>query len=182
MRKTLMLCLLVCGFSSAFAQKANPEIKEGTTLLITAYVQGTEVPVYLSVDKMTPAPAIKWSVDGYGDGVIQMTEKGINDGTSFFSGQPSTGTTNLADTETWALISKAAFKNLVANQSFQYNGMKFKVKEGAAAFKLDGKEVDAISVASENGNISLTILNNAQFPMILQSTGMPMDTIVQVIK
>lgn len=182
MRRTIITCLLLCGFASAFAQKVNPEIKDGTTILLTAYVQGSEVPVYLTVDKVVNAPAIKWSVDGYGDGVIQLSEKGMNEGTTFFTGQPATGTTNLADTETWAVLSRAAFKSLAANKSFDYNGMKFKVKEFAPAFKLDGKEVDAFTVTSDSGGLTLCILNNPSFPLILQTTGMPMDTIVQVIK
>ena len=177
-----MLTMLLCGFMTTFAQKVVPEIKDGTSIMLSVAVQGQEIPVYLTVDKIASAPIVKWSVDGYGDGAMQMTEKGMNEGTMFFTGQPATGTTALADTETWSVLSKAAFKSLVANKSFSYNGMKFTVKDGAPDFKIDGKVIDSFTVTSDQGGQTICVLNNASFPLVLQTVGMPMDTLVQMIK
>ena len=182
MRKFLTICLLLSGITTAFAQKIVPEIKDGTSVLLTVFIQGNDVPVYLTLNKVATAPAINWSVDGYGDGTIQLTEKGLNTGNAFFNGQPAAGTTNLSDNETWSVLSKSAFKSLVDNKSFEYGGTKFKIKEGAKPFSLDGKEVDAFTVESENGSVRLCVLNNPTFPLLLETSGLSIDTMVQAIK
>ena len=48
--------------------------------------------------------------------------------------------------------------------------------------KIGGKEVDATHVVSEEGKVELWVLNNAAFPFILQSAGLPTDIVVSAIK
>lgn len=182
--KKIFLSLLCLGLTlSLFAQKVLPEIKDGTKMNAVVYAQGQELPLGLSVKATKNAVTLAWSVEGYGDGEFLMSEKGLESGTALFLTQPGLGTTKLSDSETYGLISKTAFKSLVDTKGFTYNGIKFKAKTtGAKPMNIGGKEVDVTHIASEDGKIELWILNNPNFPFILQTAGMPFDTVVTEIK
>ncbi len=182
--KKIFLSLMCLSFSMAlFAQKTLPEIKDGTQMNASVYAQGQELPLGLKVKTDKGTFTLAWSVEGYGDGEFVMSEKALEGGTSIFLTQPGLGTTKLSDSETYGLISKAAFKSLVDTKGFTYNGIKFKAKTtGISPMKIGGKEIDVTQVASEDGKIELWILNNPNLPFILQTAGMPFDTIVTEIK
>jgi hypothetical protein len=182
--KKIMLTIAAVVFAfTTFAQKTLPQIKAGTTFSCSAFVQGQEFPLLLSVKTMDGPVAIAWSVDGYGEGTFEMSKKAADSASKMLVvTQPSTGVTKLSDNETFGLISKAAYKSLLDNKEFSYSGMKFKLKTPATAFKVSGKEMDVSHVVSENGSLELWILNHPNFPFIVQSSGMPTDIVVVEIK
>lgn len=180
------IMFILCGLgilSTAQAQKTMPEIKAGTTLNATAYVQSQEVPVLFTIKRIEAPITFAWYVDGYGEGQFEISQKGFESGKSIYMEQPPQGTTKLSDGETYGLISKDAYKSLVDNKAFTYNGIKFKAKEtGLKPMKLADKEVDATQVASEDGKVELWILNNPSFPLILQTAGLNLDIVIHEIK
>ncbi|RZJ74105.1 MAG: hypothetical protein EOO47_21695 [Flavobacterium sp.] len=183
MKKVITLCLLLALGYSAKAQKLAPEIKEGTTLVSSVFVQGQELPLVLTVKKVAKPFALSWYVDGYGDGSFEMTENAMAKGNKLaMPTQPALGVTKLDDDETFGVLSKATFKSLVDSKEFIVNGIKFKVKPTATAFKISGKEVDVLNVINAESKAEIWVLNNANFPMILQTAGMPIDVVVQEIK
>ena len=183
--KKIFLSLFCLGLSiTLFAQKTLPEIKAGTTLKCSAYVQGQEFPLGLTLKSITGAITMIWTVDGYGDGTFVMSEKAAESANKMYvSTQPTLGETKLADDETFGMISKAAYKALMDTKTFTYSGMKFKVKTPAAApMKVGGKEIDATHIVSEDGKLELWVLNNPNLPLLLQSAGFPTDIVVTEIK
>jgi hypothetical protein len=132
---------------------------------------------------MASPVSIGWSVDGYGDGSFEMSDKGLESGSKMMIvSRPSAGATKLADDETFGLISKVAYKSLLETKGFTYNGIKFKAKATPKVLKLDDKELDVTHIASEDGKMELWILNNPAFPMIVQSSGMSIDIVTTAIK
>ncbi len=182
--KKIFLSLFCLSLSiTVFAQKLLPEIKDGTKMSASVYAQGQELPLALTLKTAKGAVSLAWSVEGYGDGEFVMSEKALESGTALFLTQPSLGATKLSDSETYGLISKAAFKSLVDTKGFTYNGIKFKAKTaGIKPMNIGGKELDVTHIASEDGKIELWILNNPNFPFIVQTAGMPFDTVVTEIK
>ncbi|TKB96589.1 hypothetical protein [Pedobacter cryotolerans] len=182
--KKIMLTLAAVVFAiTTFAQKTMPEIKVGTIFSSSAFVQGQEFPLLLTVKSIDGPVSIGWAVDGYGEGSFDMSKKAFDSANKMLQvTQPSLGATKLADDETFGLISKSAYKSLTENKTFTYSGVKFTLKTPALAFKLNAKEVDATNVISEDGKLELWILNNPNFPFILQSNGMPTDIVVLDIK
>ncbi len=183
MKKILLTLVAVVFALTTFAQKIMPEIKVGTMFSSSAFVQGQEFPLLLTVKSIDGPVSIGWAVDGYGEGSFDMSKKAFDSANKMLQvTQPSLGATKLADDETFGLISKSAFKSLTKNKTFTYSGVKFTLKTPALAFKLNAKEVDATNVISEDGKLELWILNNPNFPFILQSNGMPTDIVVLDIK
>ncbi len=182
--KKIIFTLVAFVFSVAvYAQKTLPEFKVGTVLHCSAYVQGQEFPLLLSVKSIAGPVSIGWAVEGYGEGTFEMTTKALESATKLAAvSQPALGATKLADEETFAIISKAAYKTLVDKKAFTYSGLTFKIKSPSSAMKIGGKEVDATHVISEDGKVELWVLNNAAFPFILQSAGLPTDIVVAEVK
>jgi len=183
--KTLFLSLLcVCMFSAANAQKTLPEIKAGTVMYASAFVNGSEFPLLLTIKSISAPLSIGWSVDGYGEGSFDMTPNSVASATSLFNtGQPAMGVTKIGDNETFGLISKAAYKTLSTTKTFTYGGSVYKIKaDDTAPLKIGGKEIDATHVISEQGKIELWILNNPDLPLVLQSLGLETDISISEIK
>lgn len=183
--KKILITMLCFGFGTTlFAQKFAPEVKEGTTLSCSAFVSGQEFPLLLSIKKTASPLIMAWSVDGYGDGTFQMSDKAVESAIKMPpTSQPALGDTKLADDETFGMISKAAYKSLVDTKAFVYNGMTFKLKESDSnPMKMGGKDLDASHVVAEGGKMELWILNNASFPLVVQTAGMPTDIVVNEIK
>lgn len=184
MKKIFLSVLFLSLSISLFAQKSLPEVKAGTTLKCSAYVQGQEFPLSLTLKSIEGPVSVLWSVEGYGDGAFIMSSKALESATKMYiTTQPSTGDTKLNDDETFGLISKAAYKTLVDTKTLTYSGIKFKVKTPAAnAMKVGGKEIDATHVVSEDGKLELWVLNNSNLPLLVQSAGFPTDIVVTEIK
>lgn len=167
----------------SFAQKTLPEIKDGTKMTASAFLQGQAYPLNFVIKSAKAPISLAWSVEGYGDGEFVISEKALESGTSIYLTQPNLGTTKLSDSETYGLISKAAYKSLIDTKGFSYSGIKFKAKTtGLNPLKIGNKEIDASQVASEDGKIEFWILNNPIFPFILQTAGLPIDILITDIK
>lgn len=183
MKRVFLSIMCVCLALSSFAQKVIPEIKDGTKMNASVFVQGQEYPLSYVIKSAKVPVTLAWSVEGYGDGEFVISEKGLASGTSLYLSQPGLGATKLSDSETYGLISKAAYKSLVDTKAVTYNGIKFKVKSpDPNPMKLGGKEVDVTRITSEDGKVELWILNNPDLPLILQTAGMPIDVVVTEIK
>ncbi|RYD80858.1 MAG: hypothetical protein EOP55_00950 [Sphingobacteriales bacterium] len=184
MKKIIAICFCLAVAVGVKAQKTVPEIKAGTVMYANAFVQGQEFPLLLTVKSITAPVSIAWSVEGYGEGAFEMSAKSVDNGTQLLAvTQPALGVTKLSDTETFGIISKAAFKTLSDTKAFTYGGINFKVKTPeTAAVKISGKEVDVFHVISEDGKQELWILNSAAFPLIVQSSGQATDITISEIK
>jgi len=184
MRKIMIILICLLAFSLVKAQKINPEIKTGTTLYSFAMVNGQEFPLILTIKSIQAPVSIGWEVDGYGEGWFTMTAKAVDSATRMIEvTQPAIGETKLGDIETFALISKTAFKSLLANKELILNGQKFKFKaSNSNPMKINGAEIDAFHIVNEKGDLELWILNNASFPLVVQSKGMATDILVNEIK
>ncbi|MCZ4245543.1 hypothetical protein [Pedobacter punctiformis] len=180
---TICFCLIIC--IGANAQKSVPEIKPGSIMNAMALVNGQEFPLVLTVNSLTAPLSIGWSVDGYGEGAFEMSAKAVDNATKLLNvTQPALGVTKLADDETFCILSKEAYKSLVDQKTFTYNGIKLKIKspDDATQFKINGKDTDVSHVVSEDDKLHLWILNNAALPLIVQSTGLTTDITISEIK
>ncbi|MET1054417.1 MAG: hypothetical protein ABWY16_03830 [Pedobacter sp.] len=183
--KALLLSLLcVCLLTTANAQKTLPEIKAGTVMYASAFVNGSEFPLALSIKSLSAPFSIGWAVDGYGEGSFEMSVKAVESAANLSAaGQPALGVTKLNDNETFGIISKAAYKTLSDTKTFTYSGTTYKIKtDDTNLLKLGGKEADATHVISADGKIELWILNNPSIPLILQSSGLETDISISEIK
>lgn len=147
-------------------------------------MNGQEFPLIFVVNSLAGPASIGWSVDGYGEGSFEISDKALESATKLAGGtQPAQGVTKLADDQTFGVLSKEAYKTLADKKTLNYNGLKFKVKaDDANPMKINGKEADVTHVVTEDGKLQLWILNQPAFPFIVQTAGMPIDFVVTEIK
>ena len=183
MKKILLILLGLSLSVATFAQKFNPEIKKGTAIQCAGYRGGQEFPLTLTIKSMSSPVVIAWEVPNYGEGSFEMTDKALESSTKMWvGGNPSMDVTKLPEDQTYGLISKAAYKTLMETKTFTYSGMKFNIKADAKPMQINGKDADVTNIVSENGKFELWILNNPNFPLIVQSAGMPIDIVATEIK
>ncbi|MBC7417573.1 MAG: hypothetical protein H7325_05420 [Pedobacter sp.] len=176
-----LFCMLAAGITG-YAQKYVPEIKENTVVTSDATVVSGTFPVIFTFGKITPGVDLKWSVDGYGDGTFEMSKDAVENANNFTTGQPQLGTTKFDD-KTILFISKKAYQDLISNKMFMYNGLKFMTDTAThPKFMLNEKEADVTYVKSEDGKMTMTILNNPSIPLTLETHGQETDILVIGIK
>jgi hypothetical protein len=168
------VCLLIAG--SAWAQdKYVPEIKQGTKLAYSAYVNGQTFPVTFSFDSITTGYIkLGWNVEGFGNGTWVMKSKSLESGLKGFWGQPSPGTEEvLADDQAVLVFSKAQWDQLQKDKKIDLDNQSFSVKTPTEQqqLKIAGKAVDAFFAENAAGSTRIWILNNAFFPVMLKIEG-----------
>lgn len=172
--KKLLFAAIFSFFSLAvFAQKAMPVLKTGSVAKLKLIFSGRDIDGTITLKSVGEIINLDWDIVSTG-GTIAMKAKALENGTKFFAGQPTPDdVTNLADTETFMCISKAAYQSMVKNKSFIYGSLTYVVKDMPDGFKVDGQLVDATYVATADGKTSLWILNNIDYPMALAMKGNP---------
>ena len=182
MKSLIAFFCILSGALATHAQKYVPEIKENTVIATDATTQSGTFPVMFTFGKMESGLELKWSVVGYGDGTFEMSKKAVETGNGISAGQPNLGTTKL-DEKTILFISRMAYKDLKSNGMFIYDGKKYRSDTTARQdFLLNGKQLDVSYVKSEDGLVSLTILNNPLVPLTLKTLGLETDILVTEIK
>ncbi|MGY3052874.1 hypothetical protein ACVWYG_001070 [Pedobacter sp. UYEF25] len=175
----LLFCLLTVGIV-ARAQKYVPEINENTVVSSDATVASGTFPVTFKFGKMVSGIALMWSVDGYG--TFEMSENAVENGIEFSAGQPELGISKF-DSKTILFISRKAYQNLMSDKMFMYGGIKFSTDTTAhPKFMLNDKEADVTYLKSDDGNMSMVILNNPLVPITLETHGQETDILVNGIK
>ena len=82
----------------------------------------------LTLKTVTPPITLTWAVESYGNGAFEMSQKAIDSVTEIYMGQPDMDTTELQGSETYALISKAAYKSLIDTKIYlQWLNLKTKL-------------------------------------------------------
>lgn len=179
MIKTFFASLLLLMVTSLiFAQKFVPPIKNGTVFNYTAYARnaGQRVPATFTLVSLTAPVQLKWTVAGLGNGIYEISAKGVQSGTKMVIREPGMDPViKLKDDETLAFLSKDTFNGLVTSKTFMLNKQTFNVVADTAAvpYKINDKEADVFYAVTPNGKTKLWVLNNPEFPLICKMEGGP---------
>jgi hypothetical protein len=167
---TLLIFAFVLG-TSAFAQGLVPKIKENAIISYTYTLEGQDLAMTLTFSSLADPIKIDWSIDGVGSGNYEMSPKALEDGKGMIAKAPEPDQlTKLPSYQTIACISKTAYNDMVKNQSFEYNDLKYSVtKDNDATVKLDNKALDLYHAVATNGKGEMWILNNPDFPLVCKT-------------
>ncbi|QJD94581.1 hypothetical protein HH214_01165 [Mucilaginibacter robiniae] len=172
---SISLLMITC---AGFAQKYVPQIKAGTVFNYTAYARnaGQRVPASFTLVSLTPPVQLKWAIPGFGNGMYEISAKGVQSGTKMAIKEPGMDpVTKLKDDETMAFLSKDTFNSLVNNKTFTLNKQTFNVVADTSAtpYKINDKEADVFYAITSNGKTKIWVLNNPGFPLICKMEGGP---------
>ena len=163
-------------FTSAFAQESATTIKPGTKLDYKFFLYGQTVAIGMTVKSVTDSLLLDWNLKGMAYGSYLVSKKGFENGTKLNFIQPSHATIlRLADDETFAVISKKAFKALKRDKKFVYNQTTYVLQgdKNKPVFRSGEKELDVLHVVGLEEHGELWILNDPDFPLICQVMNNP---------
>ena len=171
MKKLTFIILGIVLGTTVFAQKIVPKIKGNSVINYIYSSDGQSLPMVLTFNGIGNPTKMDWSIDGYGSGSYEMSAKALQSGKGMdFKAPDPDVLTKLPDYKTVACISKDAFSNLIKNQAFEYNDIKYSVAPtDTANIELNNKPLDVIHAVATNGKGEIWVLNNPDFPLICRT-------------
>src|ERR1035437_304626 len=149
MKKIFYLCLFSIIFQQASAQQTVPTIGVGTKLNYRFFLYGQSLSINLIVKSMVDTVKLDWNIRGFAYGSYLISAKAFQKGKKINFIQPvPQKVIILADDETFAIISKAAFTDLMKEKRFVYNNTTYVLKDDMKEnpFKLGSQNLDLIHV------------------------------------
>lgn len=182
--KSRYYLLLPMFFSvAAKAQMLKPVIKAGTTFYYTFELNGQHASFEISIKKFMDTLTMGWKIRGLANGLYIITPAAWQNADMLYFAQPELfSTIKLKDNETYLMLSKNAFHNLLTKKSFIYNNTVYTLANDLKtnAFKLGNDTLDVIHITAKNETTELWILNNPDFPMICQIKGNPLGINIEL--
>jgi hypothetical protein len=171
MKKLLLMIFAIVLGTSAFAQKFVPKIKGNSVINYIYTHDGQSAPMTLTFNSLGNPTKMDWNIDGYGSGSYEMSAKALESGKGMSASAPDPDVlTKLPDYQTVACISKAAFNNMVKNQAFEYDDLKYSVTAADTTnIQVNNKPVDVYHAVATNGKGEIWVLNNPDFPLICRT-------------
>ncbi len=189
MKKLMVLFLLGLIARQSEAQQAQtvPVIKAGTKIEERFSLYGQTVPISITVNALTDSVLLNWTIRGLSSGSYQISAAGFEKGTRINFVQPvPLSVVKLGPEETFAIISKAAFRALKKTRKLMYNNTTYVLKENnkEKPFTIGSQELDVLHVTGVEEAGDLWILNDPEFPLICQFKNNPLgiDFTVTAIK
>lgn len=168
----IFLFSLIC-FRSA-AQQSIPVIKAGTQIDYKYNLYGQSAVISMKVRSVCDSIVLDWNMRGYAYGSYLVSAAGFEKGTKINFLQPAPlKQLALAADETFAVISKAAFKALKKDKRFIYNNTTYVLKD-EQPFKSGDQELDVIHVTGLEEAGDMWILDDPGFPLICQFKNNPL--------
>jgi hypothetical protein len=178
------------------AQKYNPEIKTGTlfkyefkgkdgaVLLVNGAITSTDKGALAFTDTLrfnnqfqVYKTVISKTAMGRADKMKPPTDEPTSTqrGVSLFV---------LSDDKTDHCFSRLFLKTIKEQKAATYGGITYTLSNMPAgeAFKLNGKEVDAVYFVSSNGQKKFWVLNNTMYPLILRSSSENINAVLTGIQ
>ncbi|MET1057125.1 MAG: hypothetical protein ABWY16_17570 [Pedobacter sp.] len=163
-------------FTSAIAQQQGTTIQPATKLDYKFFLYGQTVAIGMTVKSVTDSVQLDWNLRGMAFGSYLVSKKGFENGTKLNFIQPAASTVlRLAPDETFAVISKAAFRALKKDKKFIYNNTTYVLQSSRnqPVFKAGDRELDVLHVVGVEEHGELWILNDPDFPLICQVKNNP---------
>ncbi|QSW88886.1 hypothetical protein J0383_21930 [Flavobacterium endoglycinae] len=184
--KNIFLMLLFCiVYQKGIAQQYIPTIKNNSQLHYVCKLHGQTRSLQLTAETAADKLAFKLETRGVKSKIVMLPEA-VQNGTelSFNQGEYAP-VLNLKPTETFFMISRSAYKNLIKNSSFVYNNTTYVLDEkNAESVQIDGKTIDALHVKAQIDETEMWIVKNPDFPLICKITNNPLGinpTLVKVV-
>lgn len=174
MKKVLLAVLL--GISvGAYTQALKPTLKKGTVLTYAVVNDGQETPINISVDSITDNfVRFNWNMEGLGAGKWIVHKASLDKAErAYWDDLVPNQDVEIPDGQSIVIFSKAQWASYKKDKKLNFDQQTFTAKKatGDQIIKVNGKEIDAIYLESENGSTRLWIANYAKAPFLVKITG-----------
>jgi len=171
-----MLLFAVMTFAAS-AQKIVPVIKMGTSINYTFNLHGQSSGFELTVKNLTDTVALNWRIRGLAGGTYIITPPAFKGADKLNFAQPIPNVkVVLPIDQTFCMISKNAFNDLVKNHHYRYDNTTYDLKDDVSQnpVMLGDGQLDVLHVVAQDETTEIWILNNPDFPLICKIKGNPL--------
>lgn len=185
MKNTIIAFLFFAFYQTGISQNYIPTIKNNTELHYVCKLHGQTRTLTLTAQTENGGLAFKLDTRGVKSTIVMLPEA-VKNGTelSFNQGEYEP-ILNLKPTETFFMISRSAYQDLVKNGSFVYNSTTYVLdKEDKNGVSIDGKTVETLHVIAKIDETEMWIVKNTEFPLICKIIKNPLGinpTLVKVV-
>lgn len=167
--RNLILSLLFCAvYQIGISQNTIPFLQNNTELHYSCKLHGQTRALKLTTKITNDTLVLDLETRGVKSSIV-MAQKALKKGNalSFNQGEYA-DVLYLKPTETFFMISRSAYQDLMANNTFIYNNTTYVLDEKNAGknTQIDGKPVDTIHVTAEIDQTEMWIIKNPDFPLI----------------
>lgn len=174
MRNIYLAILFLSAVFSAKAQILQPEIKPGTTFFYTFDLHGQHAAFDVTVKSFTDTLKLNWKIRNLATGNYAVTPAAWQHANQLNFAQPEPfKTVKLNDQQTFMMISKAAYQNLISKKQYTYDHTIYVLKNDLKEnpLQLGTQTLDVLHVVAQNETTEIWILNNPDFPIICRIKG-----------
>ncbi|TDW44640.1 hypothetical protein EV144_10888 [Flavobacterium sp. 270] len=182
--KNIFLTFFLCGlFQTVSAQEFIPKIKNNTVLNYVCKLHGQTRT--LSLTAKIAGDTLKLDLDtrGVKSTIVTMPEALKNGNALSYNQGEYAPVLKLKSNETFFMISKSAYQDLLKNSQFVYNNTTYVLSKSEDKVVIDGKTVEAFHVSAQIDQTEMWIVKNPEFPLICKVTKNPLGinwTLVKV--
>jgi len=172
------MLIVVCSLLYGMVQSQNfiPEITNNTELQYICKLYGQTRPLNLRPKFVSDTLYIDWDLRST-KRTFAVLPEALEHGAGITLDQGvSPDLLVLKPNETFFMISKSAFKDLVKNDKFIYNNTTYNLDKDKVANEvvIDGKILNVLFVKAEIDETEMWILNNPDFPLICKISKNPL--------
>ncbi|SHG90649.1 hypothetical protein SAMN05443549_10890 [Flavobacterium fluvii] len=179
---TIVFCSL---FQMVTAQSHIPTIKNKTELNYVCKLHGQTRTLTLNTKMTADTLVFELNTKGVKNSSITIRQEALKKGNalSYIQGE-DLEVLVLKPTETFFMISRAAYQDLLKNNKFIYNNTTYVLDQNADKnpFVLDGKSVDALHVIAQIDETEMWIVKNLDYPLICKMTKNPLGINFTLVK
>jgi hypothetical protein len=184
MKKLLLLLLPPLFALPAQAQVLKPTVGPGTTFSYNLELHGQHAPFEVTVASATDSLKLTWRIRGLTTGAYVVSPVAWQQANQLYFAQPTpTKTVRLPSNQTYWMLSKKAFAELVSQHHYTYDNTTYDLENDAAEHPLllHGQPLDVLHVVAQGDPTELWILNNKDFPVICQVLRNPLGVNVELV-
>jgi hypothetical protein len=177
MKKFNCMLLFAVMNIAAFAQKNTPVIKPGTSINYTFNLHGQQSGFELIVKTLSDTVALNWRIRGLAGGTYIITPAAFKSADKLNFAQPIPNVkVVLPPDQTFCMISKKAFNDLVKNHRYVYDNTTYDLKDDLNQNLVmpGAQQLDVLHVVARDETTEMWILNNPDFPLICKIKGNPL--------
>lgn len=180
---TIVFCSL---FQMVSAQSFIPTIKNNTELNYVCKLHGQTRTLTLTAKMTTDNLVLDLDTRGMKSSIV-IAPEGLKNGNALSFNQGETSDVIvLKPTETFFMISRAAYQDLQKNNKFIYNNTTYILDKNLDTnpVVIDGKSVESLHVIAQIDETEMWIVKNPDFPLICKMTKNPLGinfTLVTIV-
>nr|WP_315196136.1 hypothetical protein [uncultured Flavobacterium sp.] len=185
--KNIFLAIVFCSLFQVVKAQDIPTIKNKTELNYVCKLHGQTRTLTLTAKMTADTLVFNLNTKGVNNSTITIRQEALKKGNALSYNQgEDLEVLVLKPTETFFMISRSAYQDLLKNNKFIYNNTTYVLDKNKDknSVSIDGKSVDALHVIAQIDETEMWIVKNADFPLICKITKNPLGinwTLVKIV-